>query len=113
MNTSLPAFCQLDLPALRRKLKDAEAKGSALAAPTGEGEHARLGPIVLMDVGDNIGGGSSADSTIILAEAQRTGFTGLLQTLYDPEAVEACVRGLQERGLDPLNFEFVRLDPPY
>ena len=67
-------------------------EGSALEAPTGEGEHARLGPIVLMDVGDNIGGGSSADSTFILAEAQRTGFTGLLQSLYDPEAVEACVR---------------------
>lgn len=49
------------------------------------------GPVVLMDVGDNIGGGSSADSTIILETAMRLGIRGLLQTLYDPEAVQACV----------------------
>jgi len=48
------------------------------------------GPIVLMDVGDNIGGGSSADSTYLLAEAKRLGIRSFLQTLYDPEAVTAC-----------------------
>jgi microcystin degradation protein MlrC len=48
------------------------------------------GPIVLMDVGDNIGGGSSADSTYLLAEAKRLGIRSFLQTLYDPEAVIAC-----------------------
>jgi microcystin degradation protein MlrC len=52
---------------------------------------AEKGPVVLMDVGDNIGGGSSADSTYLLAEAQRLGIRGFLQTLYDPEAVMACV----------------------
>ncbi len=49
------------------------------------------GPVVLMDVGDNIGGGSSADSTYLLAEAQRQGIGDYLQTLYDPESVAACV----------------------
>ncbi len=49
------------------------------------------GPVVLMDVGDNIGGGSSADSTHILAEAKRMGVENFLQSLYDPEAVQACV----------------------
>ena len=44
-----------------------------------------------MDVGDNIGGGSSADSTILLEAAQRLGVRSYLQTLYDPEAVAACV----------------------
>jgi hypothetical protein len=29
------------------------------------------------------------------------------------DSVEACVRMLQERGLDPLKFEFVRLEPSY
>ena len=48
------------------------------------------GPIVLMDVGDNIGGGSSADSTYLLAEAKRLGIRRYLQTLYDPEAVITC-----------------------
>jgi microcystin degradation protein MlrC len=49
------------------------------------------GPVVLMDVGDNIGGGSSADSTVLLAAAQRLGIGSFLQSLYDPEAVARCV----------------------
>ncbi len=64
--------------------------GSALAEPE-KSDHSHLGPIVLMDVGDNIGGGSSADSTHILKVAIEMGVTGYLQSLYDPEAVEACV----------------------
>jgi microcystin degradation protein MlrC len=35
-----------------------------------------------MDVGDNIGGGSSADSTHILHEARAMGVKSLLQSLY-------------------------------
>ncbi len=60
-----------------------EALRHAMAAPQG--------PVVLMDVGDNTGGGSSADSTVLLEAAQRLGVRGYLQTLYDPEAVAACV----------------------
>jgi microcystin degradation protein MlrC len=67
------------------------ADGSALAAPVKDPVHGDLGPIVLMDVGDNIGGGSSADSTFILAAALRMGVKKFLQSLYDPEAVQACV----------------------
>jgi microcystin degradation protein MlrC len=52
---------------------------------------AARGPVVLMDVGDNIGGGSPADSTILLAEARRQGVRSFLQTLCDPQAVQACV----------------------
>jgi microcystin degradation protein MlrC len=59
-----------------------EALRSAMAAP---------GPVVLMDVGDNIGGGSPGDSTVLLAEAQRLGVRRYLQTLFDPEAVAACI----------------------
>ena len=70
--------------------------GTALAAPdtveTADGKAPRNGPIVLMDVGDNIGGGSSADSTFILAEAKKMGVKSFLQSLYDPESVAACVR---------------------
>jgi microcystin degradation protein MlrC len=65
---------------------------AATHAPAADGKAPKNGPIVLMDVGDNIGGGSSADSTHILAEAMKMGVSGLLQTLYDPEAVEACAR---------------------
>lgn len=55
----------------------------AMAAPAG--------PVVLMDTGDNIGAGSAADSTVLLAVAQRLGVRRYLQTLYDPEAVGACI----------------------
>jgi microcystin degradation protein MlrC len=65
-------------------------EGSALAenAPS---DHSHLGPIVLMDVGDNVGGGSSADSTHIIKVAREMGIEGFLQTLYDPEAVKTMV----------------------
>jgi len=53
--------------------------------------HAEKTPVVLMDVGDNIGGGSPADSTILLEAAQRLGVRSYLQTLRDPEAVSARV----------------------
>src|SRR5216683_382654 len=49
------------------------------------------GPIVLMDVGDNIGGGSPADSTVLLEAAKRLGVRSYLQTLRDPEAVSKCI----------------------
>ena len=29
------------------------------------------------------------------------------------DSLQACVRMLKERGLDPVHFEFTRLPPPY
>jgi microcystin degradation protein MlrC len=49
------------------------------------------GPIVLLDTGDNVGGGSPGDSTHLLAAAQRLGVRGVFVSLCDPEAVAACV----------------------
>jgi microcystin degradation protein MlrC len=49
-------------------------------------------PVVLMDVGDNVGGGSAADSTVLLAEAMRLGIEDLMVILKDPESVRACAR---------------------
>lgn len=75
--------------------EEAPTDGSALTAPGSQerpdGKAADTGPIVLMDVGDNIGGGSSADSTFILEAARALGVKSLLQSLYDPEAVETCM----------------------
>jgi microcystin degradation protein MlrC len=47
-------------------------------------------PVVLLDVGDNVGGGSPADSTHVLAAAQRLGVGGLFHSLCDPESAKAC-----------------------
>ena len=44
-------------------------------------------PVILVDMGDNIGGGSSGDSTFILHELLRQGLSGWVVVLADPEAV--------------------------
>lgn len=44
-------------------------------------------PVVLFDVGDNVGGGSPGDSTLILHAARRLGVRDLLQAVCDPEVV--------------------------
>ncbi len=50
------------------------------------------GPIVLMDVGDNVGGGSPGDSTVLLDEILRQEASDALVVLFDPGAVSACVQ---------------------
>ena len=47
-------------------------------------------PVVLMDIGDNIGGGSPADSTILFSEVMRQGGRNAMVILCDAEAVRAC-----------------------
>jgi microcystin degradation protein MlrC len=48
-------------------------------------------PVVLMDVGDNVGGGSPGDSTTLFGELLRQKVPNGLVILYDPESVERCV----------------------
>ncbi|MCB1018867.1 MAG: M81 family metallopeptidase [Bryobacterales bacterium] len=48
-------------------------------------------PVVLMDVGDNVGGGSPGDSTFLLEELLRRRVANFLVVLCDPEAVGRCV----------------------
>lgn len=45
-------------------------------------------PVLLLDMGDNVGGGSPGDSTFILAELERVGKWKSFVCLYDPEAVK-------------------------
>ena len=62
----------------------AEAVSQALAA--------KDWPVVLVDLGDNIGGGSAADGTVLLHELARQGAARSITAVCDPEAVRACVR---------------------
>jgi microcystin degradation protein MlrC len=48
------------------------------------------GPILLLDVGDNIGGGAPGDSVIILHEVRRQGATGVVATVAAADAARAC-----------------------
>lgn len=53
-------------------------------------QQAEEGPVVLLDVGDNVGGGAPGDSTVILEAALRRGLPSFVQTVWDPVAVEKC-----------------------
>ena len=50
------------------------------------------GTVVLMDVGDNVGGGSLGDSTVLLREVLAQGLEKLLVILTDPDAVQRCLQ---------------------
>jgi len=45
------------------------------------------GPICLLDMGDNTGGGSPADSTILLHACDQMGLYNMFVCIYDPEVV--------------------------
>jgi microcystin degradation protein MlrC len=48
-------------------------------------------PVVLVDLGDNIGGGSAGDGTVLLAELLCQRARDAVVVIYDPEAVRAAV----------------------
>ncbi len=47
--------------------------------------------MILVDLGDNIGGGSAGDGTVLLAELARQKASNAVVVIYDPEAVRAAV----------------------
>jgi microcystin degradation protein MlrC len=49
-------------------------------------------PVVLMDIGDNVGGGSAADSTVLFAEILNQRAKNSLVILHDPQNVYECIR---------------------
>ncbi len=67
------------------------APAAAIEYTRRTGDGASKKPLVLMDVGDNVGAGSPGDSTLLFAEVIRQGARNALVILYDPESVEACV----------------------
>ena len=47
-------------------------------------------PVILVDTGDNVGGGSAADGTVLLAEMLKQGATDGVVCLFDPEEARRC-----------------------
>jgi microcystin degradation protein MlrC len=47
-------------------------------------------PVVLVDTGDNVGGGSAGDGTVLLAELLRQGATGCVVCFYAPAEAQEC-----------------------
>ena len=59
-------------------------------------------PVVLLDIGDNVGGGSPGDSTLILAEIVAQKASNAMVVLFDAESVARCV----EAGVrNPVNLQ--------
>ena len=57
---------------------------------------AARGPVILVDLGDNIGGGSAGDGTVLLAEMIRQEVDSGVVVLFAPHAVREC----QQTGID-------------
>jgi len=49
------------------------------------------GPVGVLDIGDNIGGGGGGDSTILLAIALEQGLNKIALTMFDPESARICI----------------------
>ena len=49
-------------------------------------------PVILVEMGDNIGGGSPGDSTVILSELVQQNASNYVVVLYDPDCVQACIQ---------------------
>ncbi len=47
-------------------------------------------PVILVEMGDNIGGGSPGDSTFILSELVKQNASGYVVVICDPECVQSC-----------------------
>jgi microcystin degradation protein MlrC len=60
------------------------------ATAVGQALRAERLPVVLVDTGDNVGGGSAGDGTVLLAELLRQGATGSVVCLYAPDEVRRC-----------------------
>ncbi|HEV3121194.1 MAG TPA: M81 family metallopeptidase [Isosphaeraceae bacterium] len=89
-----PALAQHEADALARQLwdkrKELTPTPPEAAAAVAQALACKATPVVLVDTGDNIGGGSAADSTVLLHELLRQGATGAIVALCDPDAVRAC-----------------------
>ena len=62
------------------------------AAAVAQAMESEAHPVILVEMGDNIGGGSPGDSTFILSELVRQKADGFVCILYAPQEVEACIR---------------------
>jgi microcystin degradation protein MlrC len=68
---------------LVKKLPDA-------ATAVAQALKAERSPVVLVDTGDNVGGGSAGDGTVVLAEMLKQGVTDGVVCLYTPEEARRC-----------------------
>jgi microcystin degradation protein MlrC len=71
-------------------LRSAVSAGSGDPRRAHEARSPARRPVVLVDCGDNVGGGSAGDGTVLLAEILRQGGTESVVCLFAPEEVRQC-----------------------
>jgi microcystin degradation protein MlrC len=89
-----PALARREADRLARRLWDVRAQLAPrrpdAATAVARALAAERLPVVLVDTGDNVGGGSAADGTVLLAELLRQGATDAVVCLYAPEEARRC-----------------------
>jgi microcystin degradation protein MlrC len=81
----------IELQAIARRAWDSRKRFCATVLSPEVAVREALGatetPVVLVDTGDNVGGGTPGDGTVLLAELLRQGATNAVVLVCDPEAV--------------------------
>jgi microcystin degradation protein MlrC len=74
-----------------RRREEWNMTGTPVSEAVEEIRQTQQTPTTLLEVGDNVGGGSPGDGTVILDALQKAGIHKFLVVLYDPQAVQACL----------------------
>lgn len=83
--------CAVELAQAAWSVRDGfEGRASPIEAALAQVAEATARPILLLDVGDNIGGGAPGDSVVLLREAIRRGIRQIFSVVFAPEAVRRC-----------------------
>jgi microcystin degradation protein MlrC len=89
-----PQLAQREADGLARHLWEARERLAArlpdAATAVAQALRAERRPVVLVDTGDNVGGGSAADGTLLLSELLRQGATDSVVCLYAPAEAQEC-----------------------
>lgn len=72
--------------------EELEVKIPSVASAVTMARASKNTPVCVVEIGDNIGGGSAGDSTWVLAELMKQDADGWVVAMYDPENVQACAQ---------------------
>jgi microcystin degradation protein MlrC len=70
--------------------KELQGEATEIDAALIQASHVTKFPVVLFDVGDNVGAGTPGDSTFVLHAARELGIAGVTQAVCDPEVSARC-----------------------
>lgn len=91
-NPALAKKCSEDIANFTWNLRaQLNGHGTPIKTALEEAQKATAWPVVLFDVGDNVGAGTPGDSTFILHTAYEMGITGIMQALCDPDVAGKCI----------------------